>query len=143
VRNASFTYRKDGVYLATLNATDEHGRSASNYVVVTVGNQAPVVNLVEPVERQPFSFGDAVDFAVDVTDEDAIACDQVQVHYIVGHDDHGHPISTTAGCEGTIQTTVPTGHDPAIDDVTAVFVAEYTDAGGLLGSDQVVLTPGG
>jgi cytochrome c len=67
----------------------------------------------------------------------------VQVHYVVGHDDHGHPISTTAGCEGTIQTIVPTGHDPAIDDVTAVFVAEYTDAGGLIGSDQVVLTPSG
>jgi cytochrome c len=141
--NPTFTYRKDGVYLATLKATDEQGRSGSNYVVVTVGNQAPVVDLVQPVAGQEFSFGDAVDFAVDVTDEDAIACDQVQVHYIVGHDDHGHPISTTAGCEGTIQTTVPTGHDPAIDDVTAVFVAEYTDAGGLIGSDQVVLTPGG
>jgi cytochrome c len=49
----------------------------------------------------------------------------------------GHPQSTTAGCTGTIQTTVPEGHDPG--DITVVFVAEYTDAGGLTGSDQVVL----
>jgi hypothetical protein len=32
---------------------------------------------------------------------------------------------------------VPEGHEPG--EITAVFVAEYTDPGGLIGSDQVVL----
>jgi cytochrome c len=135
--NPTFTYKKAGVYQATLKVTDEHGRSASSYVEITVGNQPPVVDLVRPVAGQPFRFGDAVAFEVGVSDEDPIDCARVQVHFIVGHDDHGHPQSTTAGCSGTIQTTVPEGHDPA--DITGVFVAEYTDAGGLTGSDQVVL----
>ena len=76
-------------------------------------------------------------YNVSITDEAAIDCNQVQVFYVVGHADHGHPISTAAGCSGTIQTTVPEGHEPG--DITAVFVAEYTDPGGLTGSDQVVL----
>jgi cytochrome c len=43
-------------------------------------------------------------------------------------------------------TTVPGGHDPATDDLAAVLVAEYTDAGsqpGLSGSAEVVLEPAG
>jgi cytochrome c len=138
--NPTFTYKKDGVYLATLKVTDEHGRSASSYVEIIVGNQPPVVDLTtSPAPGQPFAFGQPVNYSVSVTDEAAIDCSKVQVHYIVGHNDHGHPQSTTAGCTGTIQTTVPEGHEPG--EITAVFVAEYTDAGGLTGSDQVVLRP--
>jgi cytochrome c len=136
--NPTFTYRKDGVYLATLQVIDEHGRSASNFVRVFVGNQEPDVEFVRPVANQPFRFGDAVPFEVTVVDEAAVDCNRVRVHYILGHDTHGHPLSTTAGCSGTIQTTAA-GHDPATENITAVFVAEYTDPGGLTGSDQVVL----
>jgi cytochrome c len=140
--NPTFTYRKAGVYQATLKVTDEHGRSASSYVEITVGNQAPVVELTtNPAPGEPFTFGQTVTYSVNVSDEDAIDCSRVQVYYIVGHDTHGHPISTTAGCTGTIQTTVPEGHDPS--EITAVFVAQYTDAGGLMGSDQVVLDQSG
>jgi cytochrome c len=140
--NPTFTYRKAGVYQATLKVTDEHGRSASSYVEITVGNQAPVVELTtSPAPGEPFTFGQTVTYSVNVSDEDAIDCSRVQVYYIVGHDTHGHPISTTAGCTGTIQTTVPEGHDPS--EITAVFVAQYTDAGGLMGSDQVVLDQSG
>jgi cytochrome c len=139
--NPTFTYKKEGVYLATLKVTDEHGRSASAYVEITVGNQAPVVDLVKPVAGQPFAFGDTVPYEVRVTDEEAIDCARVQVHSIVGHDQHGHPQTTTAGCTGPIATTLPEGHSPG--EVTAVFVAEYTDSDGLIGSDQVVLRPTG
>jgi glucose/arabinose dehydrogenase/PKD repeat protein len=136
--NPTFTYRKDGVYQATLKVTDEHGRSASSYVEITVGNQPAVVDLTTtPAPGQPFTQGQTVSFNVNVTDEAATDCSRVQVYYIVGHAEHGHPISTTAGCTGTIQTTVPEGHAPG--EITAVFVAQYTDAGGQVGSDQVVL----
>ena len=136
--NPTFTYKKEGVYQATLKVTDEHGRSASSYVEITVGNQPPVVDLTTtPAPGQPFAFGQTVSFNVSVSDEAATDCSRVQVFYIVGHDTHGHPQSTTAGCSGTIQTTVPQGHEPG--EITAVFVAEYTDAGGLTGRDQVVL----
>jgi cytochrome c len=137
--DATFTYGQDGVFRATLNVTDEHGRSAAEYVDIFVGNQPPVVDLTTtPAPGQPFHFGDVVQFQVNVTDEAPVDCSRVQVNYILGHDTHGHPLSATAGCSGSI-TTSASGHDPTVDNITAVFVAEYTDPGGLEGSDQVVL----
>jgi glucose/arabinose dehydrogenase/PKD repeat protein len=137
--NPTFTYSRDGVFRATLKVTDVHGRSAAEYVDIFVGNQPPVVDLTTtPAPGQPFHFGDTVQFQVSVTDEAAVDCSRVTVTYVLGHDTHGHPLSTAAGCSGSIQTTAA-GHDPTADNITAVFVAEYTDPGGLIGSDQVVL----
>ncbi|GAA1811342.1 PKD domain-containing protein [Planosporangium flavigriseum] len=144
--NPTFTFRQNGLYSATLKVTDRNGRSASASVRIVVGNAQPVVKLVKPVAGQAFKFGDAVQFEVQATDDQPVDCAKVSVTYILGHDTHGHPQTTANGCTGTIQTTVPSGHDPAKDHLTAVFVASYTDAGGnglpaLTGTDQVVLTP--
>ncbi len=144
--NPTFTYRKNGIYEATLKVTDQRGRSASASVRVVVGNAAPVVELVAPVAGQPFRFGDTVRYEVQVTDDQPVDCARVSVTYILGHDDHGHPQTTANGCTGSILTTVPSGHDPATDNLFAVFVASYTDPGGdglpaLTGTDEVVLVP--
>jgi hypothetical protein len=68
----------------------------------------------------------------------------VSVAYILGHDQHGHPQTSTAGCSGTIQTLpADAGHQG--ENIFAVFVASYTDqpAGEepQTGSDEVVLRP--
>jgi len=101
---------------------------------------APTVSFVTPVEGQPFEFGDTVDFEVAVVDDEAIDCSRVTVTYLLGHDQHGHPLSTASGCTGSITTFVDGGHAGA-EGLTAVFVAEYTDASGQSGSATVVLTP--
>lgn len=146
--NATWTYTDPGVYRATLTVTDvggfERGRRASVDTDIVVGNQVPEVSLLAPVEGQPFQFGDNVAFDVQVNDDQAVDCNRVEVTYILGHAGHGHPQTTASGCAGTIQTTVPEGHDPQADDLTAVFVAEYTDSGtgelpSLTGDDEVVL----
>jgi hypothetical protein len=126
---------------------DQWGKADSASVEVVVGNQQPQVSFLRPVEGQQFSFGDTVDFEVQVTDDQQIDCSRVSVTYILGHDQHGHPQTTTSGCSGSIETTVPSGHDPEHDDLTAVFNATYTDPGdegvpALTGSDEVVLQPG-
>ena len=133
-QDPTHTYRTNGVYRATLTVTDvggrHRGRHASADVDIVVGNQAPTVELVAPVAGQPFQFGDTVQFEVSVTDDQPVDCNAVTVTYILGHDDHGHPQTTASGCTGSIVTTVPGGHDPGEDELTAVFVAEYTDPGG-------------
>lgn len=148
--NATHTYPEDGVYRATLTVTDvggkHRGRHASADIDVVVGNQAPVVTLVAPTESQSFQFGDTVEYEVTVTDDQEVDCAEVTVTYVLGHDDHGHPQTTASGCTGSIETTVPSGHDPANDNLSGVFVAEYTDPGGaglpaLTGTDEVVLHP--
>jgi glucose/arabinose dehydrogenase/PKD repeat protein len=137
--NPSYTYEEDGTFKAALEVTDARGRAAYKDVDITVGDQAPVVTLVKPVDDQEFHFGDAVEFEVAVADEAEVDCTKVVVHYIVGHDAHGHSQSTTAGCAGTIQTQPIDGHDPSEGNVTGVFVAEYTDPSGHIGSDQAVM----
>ncbi|GAA3613283.1 hypothetical protein GCM10022419_118010 [Nonomuraea rosea] len=143
---ASYTYRRNGLFNATLRVTDSAGMSAATSVRIVVGNAAPVVELVRPAAGTPFTFGDVVEFEVRITDDQPVDCANVTVDYVLGHDDHGHPQTTARGCTGSIQTTEPSGHDPETDDLTGVFVAGYTDPGGaglppLTGSDEVVLQP--
>ncbi|WBB80888.1 PQQ-dependent sugar dehydrogenase [Micromonospora sp. WMMD882] len=125
--NPSWTYEANGSYQPTLKVTDRTGRSASATLPLLVGPRAPVVEFVTPVEGQPFEFGQTVSFEVSVTDDLPVDCGRVTVTYVLGHDEHGHPLSSTSGCSGTITTFLDSGHAGA-DNLTGVFVAEYTDA---------------
>ncbi|HVQ94325.1 MAG TPA: PQQ-dependent sugar dehydrogenase [Mycobacteriales bacterium] len=145
--NPTFTYRQNGVFNATLKVTDSTGRSASTYQRVIVGNATPVVHFTAPVAGQPFAFGQTVTYQVTVTDDTPVDCSRVTVTYILGHNDHGHPLSTSAGCTGSFTTFVDAGHAGA-SNLRAVFAASYTDSPGgnlpaLTGTDQVVLNPTG
>ncbi|MEU2732225.1 carbohydrate-binding protein [Streptomyces griseoviridis] len=142
------TYRKNGTYTATLTAEDPTGRTGSASVRVVVGNTAPTVTLQLPKDGQLFSFGDAIPFKVKVTDPEdrrTIDCAKVKVSFVLGHDTHGHPITSATGCTGTLQTTADGGHDENAN-IFGVLDAEYTDNGGggqdpLTSHDQHVLQP--
>jgi cytochrome c len=143
--NPTFTYTQRGIYEATLRVTDTTGRSASNSVRIIIGNQAPVVNLTVVSTTPPFNFGDTVHFTVTVTDDQPVDCARVNVAYILGHDQHGHPQTSTAGCEGDISVPIDEAHVGAAN-IAAVFVATYTDMPGggetpQQGTDEVVLRP--
>ncbi|WP_255657480.1 PQQ-dependent sugar dehydrogenase [Actinoplanes sp. L3-i22] len=140
--NPVFTFVANGNYRPTLKVTDSTGRSASAEVILPVGTAAPQVTFVTPVAGQPFSFGQTVTYEVTVADDAPVDCARVTVTYILGHDQHGHPLSTSSGCTGSITTFVDAGHAGA-DNLTAVFVASYTDTGTppQTGSATVVLTP--
>ncbi|UPT45743.1 ThuA domain-containing protein [Streptomyces sp. WAC00303] len=141
------TYKKNGTYTATLTAEDPTGRTGSASVHVTVGNTAPTVELVLPEDGQLFEFGDAVPFKVNVSDPEdgTIDCTKVEVKFTLGHDSHGHDITTEHGCEGTIKTAMEGGHDPNAN-IYGGISASYTDNGGggqakLTGKDASRLQP--
>jgi glucose/arabinose dehydrogenase len=140
--NAVYTFTENGNYRPTLKVTDPTGRWASAEVLLPVGTAAPQVTIVAPAEGQPFEFGDTVNFEVTVVDDQPVDCSRVTVTFVLGHDEHGHPLSTATGCTGSIQTFLDGGHAGA-DNLTAVFVASYTDSGTppQTGTDEVVLTP--
>ncbi|MEV0181998.1 PQQ-dependent sugar dehydrogenase [Streptomyces sp. NPDC050625] len=130
--NPTYKYKKNGTYTATLTAKDPTGRTGSAGVQIVVGNTAPKVTLELPQNGQLFSFGDAIPFKVKVTDPEdgtAVDCSKVEVNFILGHDTHGHPITSANGCSGTIQTTADGGHDDDAN-IFGVFDAQYTDGGG-------------
>jgi type 1 glutamine amidotransferase/glucose/arabinose dehydrogenase/PKD repeat protein len=146
-RNPTHVFEEEGVYNATLKVTDRTGRSASAEVQIVVGNERPTIEFVKPVAGQPFHFGDTVQVEVKVTDDQEVDCTKVQLSYILGHDSHGHPISSTTGCTGQFVTSAG-GHDPATQNLRAVFAASYTDPGtgadgegALTGNAEIALTP--
>ncbi|MBV1854189.1 ThuA domain-containing protein [Catellatospora tritici] len=128
--NPSFTYSTVGQRTATLTLKDSTGKTGNASVIITVGNNAPTVTLTLPANGQVFSFGDVVNYQVTVTDPEdgTIDCNRVKVSYILGHDTHGHPITSKNGCTGAIQTTKDGEHDTAAN-IFGVFDAEYTDNG--------------
>ncbi|MEV0930745.1 PQQ-dependent sugar dehydrogenase [Streptomyces phaeochromogenes] len=145
--NPSHTYATNGQYTATLKVTDTTGKSATASVQITVGNTAPTVKLDLPADGSIHDFGDAIPFKVTVTDPEdgTIDCSKVKVTFIVGHDSHGHPQTSTTGCTGTLQTLADGEHDPNAN-IFGVIDAEYTDkgAGGqpaLTSHDQHVVQP--
>ncbi|GAA1360280.1 ThuA domain-containing protein [Streptomyces beijiangensis] len=145
--NPTYTYKKNGTYTATVTAKDPTGRTGSASAHVTVGNTAPTVTLELPGDGALFNFGDKVPFKVKVSDPEdpAIDCAKVKVNFVLGHDSHGHLITSTTGCSGTINTAIDGGHDPNAN-VFGVVDAEYTDGGGggqaaLTGKDQAQLQP--
>jgi cytochrome c len=143
--NPSFTYEENGQFDATLKVTDRTGRVSSASVPITIGNTTPKVTLTtSPAPGEPFQFGQAVTYTVTVEDDTPVDCTKVKVSYVLGHDNHGHPLSASSGCSGTI-TTSAAGHE-GLPNIRAVFAASYTDtppegAPPLSGSDEVVLEP--
>jgi len=128
--NPSHTFTANGQYTVTLTVKDTAGLPGSTSVTITVGNSAPVVRLSTPVDGSLFSYGDSVPYSITVTDAEdgTIDCAKVKLSYILGHDSHGHPITSSTGCSGTLQIPVDGEHDSAAN-IYAVFDAEYTDQG--------------
>ncbi|MGW4945036.1 PQQ-dependent sugar dehydrogenase [Actinoplanes sp. NPDC004185] len=128
--NPSHTFTDSGQRAVTLTVTDPAGRTGSATVTITVGNTAPTVTLSTPVDGSLFAFGDSVPYTITVSDPEdgTVDCDRVKLTYLLGHDDHGHAISSRTGCSGTLPIPVDGEHDTAAN-LFAVFDAEYTDNG--------------
>jgi glucose/arabinose dehydrogenase/PKD repeat protein len=140
--NPSKTFTANGVYDAKLTVTDPQGATGSANVQIGVGNTAPTVRINAPGDGQVFSFGDTISYSVTVTDPEdpGIDCSKVKMTYVLGHDQHGHQITSKNGCNGTLTIPVDGEHDTAAN-IFAVFDAEYTDAGGLTTHTQHTLQP--
>jgi glucose/arabinose dehydrogenase/PKD repeat protein len=140
--NPTKTYTANGTYNVTLTVTDPDGATGTAGVQIGVGNTAPTVTITTPYDGQLFSYGDTVPFSFTVTDPEdgTIDCARAKLTYVLGHDSHGHQITSVDGCSGAITIPVDGEHDSAAN-IFAVFDAEYTDAGGLITHKQHILQP--
>ncbi|MDH6462304.1 glucose/arabinose dehydrogenase [Micromonospora sp. A200] len=140
--NPSKTYTTNGTYTATLTVKDPQNATGSASVLISVGNTAPTVTINSPGNGKLFSYGDTVPFSITVTDPEdgTIDCTKVKMTYVLGHDQHGHQITSKTGCSGSIAIPVDGEHDDAAN-IFAIFDAEYTDAGGLTTHTQHTLQP--
>ncbi|SMC61920.1 Glucose/arabinose dehydrogenase, beta-propeller fold [Kibdelosporangium aridum] len=128
--NPSHTYTANGTYTAQVTVTDNQNLTANASVIINVGNTAPTVTVELPAHGQVFNFGDTVPFRIRVTDPEdgTIDCSRVKMTYILGHDSHGHAITSQNGCTGSIATPLDGEHDTSAN-LFGVWDAEYTDNG--------------
>jgi PKD repeat protein len=145
--NPAKTYTANGQYTATLTVRDPQNNTGTSSVLITVGNDAPTVTVNLPQNGRLFAFGDTVPYQVTVTDpqDGTVDCGRVKLTYVLGHDQHGHAITSANGCTGSIAIPVDGEHDDAAN-IFAVFDAEYTDNGAngqpaLTTHTQVTLQP--
>jgi glucose/arabinose dehydrogenase/PKD repeat protein len=140
--NPTKTYTVDGTYNVTLTVTDPDNLTGGANVAITVGNTAPTVTITTPGNGEVFSYGSSVSFAISVTDPEdgTVDCSKVKMTYVLGHDSHGHQITSVNGCSGQITIPVDGEHDDGAN-IFAVFDAEYTDKGGLTTHTQHTLQP--
>jgi glucose/arabinose dehydrogenase len=140
--NPTKTYTANGTYNVTLTVTDPQGATGTASVQIGVGNTAPSISIGTPGNGQLFSYGDAVPFTFTPSDPEdgTINCARAKMTYVLGHDSHGHQITSVNGCTGVITIPVDGEHDDAAN-IFAVFDAEYTDAAGLTTHKQHILQP--
>ncbi len=145
--NATFTYTVNGTYLAVLTVTDLEGETAVAQIEIVVGNSAPEVTIVQPLNGGFYEDFDTIDYQIDVFDAeqgtigDGIDCSAVVSEPSIGHDDHAHGTGPKNGCEGSFQAET---HGEGPDNVFYILNAFFEDDGAglgtsLRGSDVVIL----
>ena len=95
---------KNGTYRPTLRVTDRPGarprpRCRCSSATAAGGRADHVAERERPVPLRRHRT-----YKVTVTDDTPVDCTKVTVAYVLGHETHGHPQSSTAGCTGSITT---------------------------------------
>ena len=133
--NPTHIYTQPGVYNAILTVTDQDGLFSRSTTVINVGNNRPVVTIVEPTANTFYDWGDTVQFDISVVDEEdgSSAAGQITDADILfesslGHIDHQHNEGQYNQLSGQILIARDESH-AFDDDLTTAFDAYYTDAG--------------
>ena len=108
-----FTYQVSGDYIAQLTVSDAEGNQGVAQVPISVGNTVPQVEIVQPPDGGFFSWGEIVDFEIQVFDEEdgTADCTRVVLQAFIGHDEHSHPLEEYGACSGSFQTEAGHGGD--------------------------------
>lgn len=132
--NPSFTYNSPSNIQAQLTVYDNHGNSTVANVSVAAGNNKPVVTINQPPNGAIFDWGKSLSYSVSVSDlEDGstsggtIACSNLVIAPLLGHNDHSHGQGIFNACSGIFTTPLNTDSDS--DNLFFVLNASYTDRG--------------
>jgi glucose/arabinose dehydrogenase/type 1 glutamine amidotransferase len=147
----TFTYTNVGNYQAQLTVRDLLGNQSIADVPITVGNTRPVVTVSQPPNGAIFDWGRGLVYQVSVFDAEdgsttngTIACSNVTIAPMLGHNDHAHGEGIYHNCSGTFVVGL-SGHSDT-DNLFFVLNANYTDNGApgvnsLVGSTTFTFPP--
>lgn len=84
--NPTHTFRKNGIYKATLTVTDQHGKSSTDAVTIKVGNTAPQVSIQTGQNRTFFSpKSTPFAYTVQVSDKEDKPIDKKNVKVVLNY----------------------------------------------------------
>ncbi|MEP4376289.1 MAG: PQQ-dependent sugar dehydrogenase, partial [Algoriphagus sp.] len=91
-QNPTHTFEQPGVYKVKLTATDLKGESASSFIEVKVGNEAPEVSIDWGGNRS-FYFGEeTVNYTVSATDKEDGKIDPAQINFTIDYLESGYDL---------------------------------------------------
>ncbi|MEO5662899.1 MAG: PQQ-dependent sugar dehydrogenase [Nocardioides sp.] len=101
----SYTYTASGTYTASLRVTDGAGLSASDTVVISVGNTAPTATITAPAAGTTWSVGDVISFSGSGTDaqDGNLPASALSWELVMQHcpsNCHSHTIQSFTGVSG-------------------------------------------
>ncbi|WP_146082500.1 PQQ-dependent sugar dehydrogenase [Rathayibacter sp. AY2B3] len=126
------TYTELGQFTARLRVTDAKGKFSLTSRVISVGNQAPQIQIQTPGNGAFFNWGDAIPYQVtgkDAEDGDQIVSSRVGWTYGLGHDEHAHPEVTGTGAKGAFPTSKDSPEHGPGALLYGTVVVTYTDGG--------------
>ncbi|MRH99182.1 carbohydrate-binding protein [Kriegella sp. EG-1] len=145
--NPTYTYTVAGTFNVQLKVNDGNGGVGVNNITIYAGNTAAVFTYNNPQDGGFMDWGDEISIDLTVTDAEdgstgsGIDCNDVNIVPALGHLNHYHDLATITGCPNDFTLSYD-GHDISGDmDIYYVINANYTDQGGLLTYNQIVLHP--
>lgn len=131
-------YTADGSYLASLTVTDDFGHTAFASIDISVGVDAPVVQIDTPVQGQEFDPPALITLSGSATDPDGPA-PELEWTVDLAHNGHVHPSEFTS-TSSTFQFVAGDSHGDGDLNFYRVELAA-TDAQGLTTREHVYVFP--
>jgi glucose/arabinose dehydrogenase/PKD repeat protein len=138
---ASWTYTQSGTFSARLRVTDNHGASATDTVVITVGNTKPTATIELPTSATTWRVGQTISFRGSATDPQqgtlpASALSWTLLLYHCTSGCHTHTVQSWTGVSSG-SFTAPDHDNPSYLELRLTAA----DAGGLTDTQTVRLDP--
>jgi glucose/arabinose dehydrogenase len=136
--NPSHTYASTGDYVARLTVDDGLGRSDTDTVTVSAGNEAPTADISTPADGSSYRDGEPVALSGSGSDpeEGALPGSRLSWHIVLHHNQHVHEFTTLAGSDSTF---VPVRDHGADSYYEVTLTAE--DSSGLKDTDTTFIYP--
>ena len=137
----TYTYTTQGTYTAVLRVTDSQGATATDSVVISVGNTAPTAVIQTPVAGTTWKVGDVLTFSGSATDaqDGTLPASAYRWDLVMQHcpsNCHAHPIQSFVGVKGG-SFTAPDHEYPSYLELRLTV----TDSGGLTDTRTLRLDP--
>lgn len=137
----SYTYTASGTYTASLRVTDGAGLTASDTVVISVGNTAPTATITTPAAGTTWSVGDVISFSGSGTDaqDGNLPASALSWELVMQHcpsNCHSHTIQSFTGVSGG-SFTAPDHEYPSYLELRLTA----TDSSGLQDTRSIRLDP--